>query len=167
MAATLPAVTLRRATPADARLIFGWANDPADRASSFDPTPIPWDDHVRWYARKLADPTVYLFVGHDGDGRPVGQVRLEVTGATTVASVGVAPEYRGRGYGSALIAAGVRELVKAGSRTFYADVLAANHHSLRAFHEAGFRLNAPAGSVRLVYTADAEVLPGSGGWVGW
>ena len=130
-----PAVRLRRATAADADLLLGWANDPATRAASFHPDPIDAAGHESWLAARLASPTTTFWIGEDGGGRPVGQVRVE----GEEISISVAPDLRGRGFGRALLAAAVEEA----GRTLPIERLLArvrvdNPASLSLFAGAGF-----------------------------
>lgn len=88
---------LRLATIDDAALLFGWANDPETRAGSHSTEPIPWETHVAWLERVIADPDRRLWLGVV-DGVPVGQVRLDRDDGHEVISTTVAPDARGRGY---------------------------------------------------------------------
>ncbi|MBA2281880.1 MAG: GNAT family N-acetyltransferase, partial [Acidimicrobiia bacterium] len=88
-----PAPTLRAATEDDAQLLHRWVNDAAVRSWSFQAEPVPWDDHVAWLRRLLADDATSLAIA-EVDGEPVGQVRLEPEGDALVISVSVAAEAR-------------------------------------------------------------------------
>jgi UDP-2,4-diacetamido-2,4,6-trideoxy-beta-L-altropyranose hydrolase len=135
---------LREAEPRDVRLLFDWANDPAARAQSFTQATIPWEDHERWFARKLADARCLLLIAEDAQGRPVGQVRFDVgEDASAIISVSMAPEQRGRGYGAAAIAQACEALrARRGALTVLAYIRPDNLASQRAFSRAGF--SAPA-----------------------
>ncbi len=136
-------VRLRRAVPDDARQLWQWANDDAVRAASFHPEPIPWDDHVAWFQRLLADQRSAQWLAMDGAGTPLGQFRVELdeAGRGTV-DVSVDPGRRGQGWAGPLIAAGARqaasELRPQGIRALEASVLLANEPSSRAFLAADF-----------------------------
>ncbi|MGQ0430946.1 MAG: GNAT family N-acetyltransferase [Microthrixaceae bacterium] len=101
-------VTLRPVERADAALLWEWANDPATRASSFDPRPIGWTEHCEWLDRKLRDDRTCMVLGAGPDGGAVGQLRVEVDGTKGLVGVTVAPERRGAGWAAPLIAAGAR-----------------------------------------------------------
>lgn len=156
-------VVLRAATPADARRLFDWANDPATRAASFAPEPIPWETHRAWLARRLDDADTLLFVAHS-DGVPVGQVRFDrASDDEAVVSVSIAPEARGRGLSPAVIDAGSREaFARWPVRRIRAEIRAANGASLAAFTDAGF-----GGSRPLAERTNAVAMwldrPGDGG----
>lgn len=130
---------LRPARPDDARLLWDWANDPVVRASAFDERPIPWDTHVEWLRRRLADEHAHIYIACAPGGAPLGQVRFEGDNDVVEISISAAREFRGRGWGAALIDAGCRRLfADTAVRTIYARVKEANRASRSAFHDAAF-----------------------------
>jgi spore coat polysaccharide biosynthesis predicted glycosyltransferase SpsG/GNAT superfamily N-acetyltransferase len=137
----LPLV-LRRVEAEDSRALWEWANDPETRSWSFDTAPIPWPRHVDWMAGKLADEGCAFFVGEVGDER-VGCVRFdrpEAGAEPLVVSVTVAPAWRGRGVGRALIDMGTaRVLRQTPQRSIRAYIRCGNSASVRAFQAARYR----------------------------
>jgi len=132
---------LRRAGPEDCKLLWEWANDAQVRMSSFSSSPIPWEQHVQWFGERLSDPRCFLFVGMDGDGAPVGQVRFEVKAeGDAVVHVSVDPVRRGCGYGRLLVSRCLEEVPSAAAvRLVHAYIKPENSTSKRAFESAGFR----------------------------
>jgi UDP-2,4-diacetamido-2,4,6-trideoxy-beta-L-altropyranose hydrolase len=136
-------VTLRRVRAEDRDLLFRWANDPEARRASFSLRAIPWDEHVRWWEAKLADPTFVSYVAAAG-GEPLGTVRFQGEAATAVMSVTVDVAWRGRGYGGALIRAACLAYLGASStESILAFVKEDNVASRQAFLAAGFREDGP------------------------
>ena len=45
-------ISLRKATEADSKLYFHWANDPETRANSINTSEIEWKDHLIWFNNK-------------------------------------------------------------------------------------------------------------------
>ncbi|MCB0965168.1 MAG: GNAT family N-acetyltransferase, partial [Acidimicrobiales bacterium] len=136
-------VRLRPAISDDAGLLWAWANDPATRAAAFDPSPIPWDDHVAWLGDRIADPDAGVWVAEDLDGAPLGQVRVELEGdGDGRVSIVVAPERRGRGWAAPILSAAARDacdsLGARGLRRLRAEVLPGNDRSGAAFTSADF-----------------------------
>jgi UDP-2,4-diacetamido-2,4,6-trideoxy-beta-L-altropyranose hydrolase len=135
-----PRLRLRPATAEDARLLWEWVNEPSVRQVSFNPDPIPWEGHLDWLARRLADPDSRIYIAEDDAGRPVGQVRFDrnATGEAEIA-VSVSAERRGGGTGAALIRAGVEKVF--GDRWVLrvnAHIKPENAASLGCFRKAGF-----------------------------
>jgi spore coat polysaccharide biosynthesis protein SpsF len=128
-------ISLRAATPDDARLLYDWRNDPDTRAASFTSDIVVWEDHVAWLRGKLGDPEVRLWIA---DG--IGTVRAErQAGGTAEVHITVAPEARGQGKAAPLLDAAAREAARAlGVRRVVGHVKETNEPSRRAFARAGF-----------------------------
>ena len=131
---------MRRATQQDSTLLLAWRNDPETRAGSVHQEVVRPEEHEAWLARRLADPRSLLLVGLDGAGVPVGQVRFDVErGGEAEASITVAPERRGQGFGAPLLAAACAEAFRAlGVRSISALIRRDNRASRRIFEQAGF-----------------------------
>jgi len=138
-------VALRPAEAGDARLLWEWANDEQVRASAFDPTPIPWDEHLSWFETRLADPTTHIHLALDpGTAVPWGQVRFDPLGGGNESDVeihlSVARESRGRGRAAPLVDAAGQRLF--GERPdlsgIEARVKVDNPASIRSFDRAAF-----------------------------
>ncbi|MFN8535694.1 MAG: UDP-2,4-diacetamido-2,4,6-trideoxy-beta-L-altropyranose hydrolase [Dehalococcoidia bacterium] len=130
-------VTLRQAGPDDQALVYAINNHPAVRRWSFSTGSIAWEDHVRWFAGKLADPRCLLYIAED-ECEPVGLLRLELRGDEATVSVGVDPGWHGRGYGTAILRAGLAAVVGRAA-TLRAVIKPENAASIRAFTSAGYR----------------------------
>ncbi len=93
---------LREATKNDVDLIFNWANDDDERRFSFNPQKIAYEDHCRWYEKKLNsdDTSIYVLMCDD---TPVGQCRLDVEEQDALISYFIDKSYRNRGYGKRLL----------------------------------------------------------------
>lgn len=133
-------LALRRATPDDCERLFAWANDPTTRRQSFDSRPIAWDDHVAWFDRRLRDPATVMYIAEDDHQHPIGQVRHDLEERRAVVSVSIAPEARGRGWGSVVIAAATRRLLLESSVVdeVIGRIKPDNAGSIAAFDRAGF-----------------------------
>ncbi len=103
---------LRHATSTDSRLLWEWANDLTVRRMSFSSDLIPWESHIAWYDKKLADPQCEMYIAMNVDDKPVGQIRFDIDDEGN-AEIGysVANEHRGQGYGKALLQIGIQHIV--------------------------------------------------------
>jgi predicted dehydrogenase/RimJ/RimL family protein N-acetyltransferase len=137
---TAPGLTLRAATHEDAADLLRWRNDPATRAASFNGEEVSTGEHVEWLKRVLADPGARLLVAIE-NRVPVGQLRLERVGPDTVeVHIGLAPEARGRGLATAVLALPARRHAEElGARRMIARIKPENEPSIRSFRRAGFR----------------------------
>jgi spore coat polysaccharide biosynthesis predicted glycosyltransferase SpsG/RimJ/RimL family protein N-acetyltransferase len=144
------ALRLEPAGPQHAELLWTWANDPDTRAASFSHGAIPWADHERWFAARLADPGCRIFIASPvgsapAGSAPIGQIRFERAEAGIVVGVSLAAECRGRGFAAALIAAGAERARRdLSAEPIVAYVQRDNVRSRRAFLDAGFSLHPTA-----------------------
>ncbi len=98
-------LNLRKVTSDDVDLIYTWANDPEVRNNSFNSVPIPYESHCAWFAKRVSSPNVGFYVLED-TGVPVGQVRYEIDDNEALTNYSISKEYRGMGYGKAVIMLG-------------------------------------------------------------
>jgi len=133
-------IAFRRAVESDAQWIWELSNDAVVRRASFNTGLIPWDDHLLWLRRKLADPACTLLVVESDVGVRVAQCRFENNGDAAKISVSLHECIRGSGWGAAIISAACAWY--SGNidecRPVVAEIREQNSASLRAFNRAGF-----------------------------
>jgi UDP-2,4-diacetamido-2,4,6-trideoxy-beta-L-altropyranose hydrolase len=132
-------VTLRLATDADSKTIWGWRDDPLIRRVSRDGSPIAWDSHQRWFSKVLQNPLQDLLLANDGIG-PLGVVRFDRDDEGAEVSIYLAPQRLGQGRGAALLLAAETWLANIVQQplTVRADVLAGNAASEELFRSCGY-----------------------------
>jgi UDP-2,4-diacetamido-2,4,6-trideoxy-beta-L-altropyranose hydrolase len=131
----------------DCRVFWEWANDPETRAASFRSNGISWEDHVRWFRAKLADPNAILYTATNKKGLPVGEVRYQIEGKRAVLSISLGERFRGCGWGQKILAVGTERLFEDSRVDFIeAYVKPVNKASLKLFEGAGF-LRLPSGLI--------------------
>lgn len=132
---------LRRVCEDDCRLLWEWANEPAVRISAFSSGPIPWEDHVQWFAWKIHDPNCFFFIALDEEDKPVGQVRFDANhNDEAEIDVSIDRSKRGLGYGSLLVSMAVEEIFRVTSlRAVHAFVKPENTASIRVFEKSKFK----------------------------
>lgn len=133
------ATQLRKVTPDDRELIFGWRNLPEIVALSSSRRTVTATEHAAWFTAALADPARLLLV-IEADGEPVGHVRIdgEIGGAATV-SIYLIPGRTGQGIGVPALRAACQRAFDRGTTELYAFVREDNERSVAAFARAGFR----------------------------
>ena len=137
---------LRPATADDCRRVWDWANDLSVRAISFTSDPIPWEQHVAWFTRKLGDANTRLWIAEQ-EGGFVGQVRFDLDGSTATISVSLDATRRGKNLGALLIWSACQKLFRESAvETIHALIKPDNAASIRAFEKAGFE---PAGQTEV------------------
>jgi len=139
--AAAPRLRLRRATEADCQLLWEWCNDPVVRAHSFASEAITFAEHRRWLARKIADQGCVIFIGCNGSGTAVGQIRYELRDDAAVVSISVDERVRGRGYGTDILRVTSEKIfAETKLREIHAFIKPDNHASLRVFARCGYRM---------------------------
>lgn len=133
-------VRLRRADAGDHRL-REWRNEAATRAASFNQEYVTEDEHERWLARKLRDPSARIFVVEDALGRGIGYVRFEIVDRVAEISVSIDARERGRGVGVEAIRTGSDHILTTEPvSSVVARIRRDNRASVATFERAGFRL---------------------------
>lgn len=131
---------LRKATSADKKLIYNWANDPETRANSFNSKPIAWEDHDRWYDGKMSDENCDFYIFMDFF-KPLGVVRVDYNSeGQGEISYSIDSECRGQGLGREMISL-LEKTVASGKRdnkNLIAKVKDDNEASKKIFTSLGY-----------------------------
>jgi RimJ/RimL family protein N-acetyltransferase len=98
---------------------------------------IALERHREWFAARLATNRCHLFVMCAGE-LPVGQIRFDRDGTEARIGYSIDPLFRGRGWGTLIVALGVKQLLNSGPITFRADVKETNVPSRSVFGRLGF-----------------------------
>lgn len=129
---------LRPAAPEDALEVWRIANDPAVRAHSFRPEPIPLDEHVKWFDAKLKDANGRFWVVEAGHVI-AGQVRYARAGDAAEVHYSVRGAFRGKGLGTLALAQSRRLACREfGVKRLTGVVITPNEPSERSFLSAGW-----------------------------
>lgn len=131
---------LRRACRADMDILFQWANDPTVRRNAFHTEQIPYENHVKWFEKMMADASVYQYLLYDGE-LPIGQIRLSVEKNEGVIDYSISTENRGKGYGSKLLRLIEAEVIQEQITDvikLIGQVKYENTASARAFEKCGY-----------------------------
>ncbi len=128
---------LRKANKDDAKQLLEWRNDEATRKNSFSSEVISLDEHLRWLDKRLKDPKCHMFILED-EGNALGNIRLDILddeGKIGEISYVIAPKFRGKGYGSKVLALVEEKAKEIGVSTLTGLVKAENTASRRCFEK--------------------------------
>lgn len=95
-------IILRKAQSGDCHLLFQWINDRITRENSFQVEEISYEEHVKWFERKMKDSACQMFI-LVLDGKEAGQIRLDWEKEQGIISYSIAPDYRGMGLGNKIL----------------------------------------------------------------
>ena len=132
---------LRKVEESDKEIIYKWINDPVTRANSFNQEPVSYEDHEKWFEKKMLDPDCHHYILMAANS-PAGVLRLDRSeeDGNYVVSINLSPLMRGRGYASEalklLCGQALAEIPDA--RILHAEVKKNNVPSCKAFEKAGF-----------------------------
>jgi len=126
---------LRKARMSDADFLLAMKNDPESLKWSWSHDPVNSEDHAQWFKKALFydEPRIWIA---EVRGHPVGTIRMEYKDAGDEISFTVAPEWRGRGIGTAMLKA----MKRTGGVKLVGYTDLENMASRRAFEKAGFKL---------------------------
>lgn len=137
-----PTISLRKAEPADCKMLFDWRNAPEIRQTALNPEPLVFTDHEAWYHRSLNMPDRHLLIGLL-DEKPFGVLRYDLDQKLKTAEISIylAPDYLGKGLGKPLLQAGEAWLKASEPQiaALEATVLSTNPRSLRLFQSDGYQ----------------------------
>lgn len=136
----LPELAFRPATLDDARVTWQWANDPQTRVASFSSEFISWEDHSRWFARRLtqADPT---WLAVDPADKSLAFLRFDAAEpGIHLISINLSPEIRGLGLSALIVSRAIAAFRSDHPHAIiHAWIKPENHASRRCFTKAGFQ----------------------------
>ena len=129
---------LRPVVAEDAGLLLALRNDPASVHFSRTGQRVSAEEHKAWFADVVDNPGRRVWIG-EVDGEAVGQVRVDVENGAGEVSIALAERWRGRGYGTAMLAV-LRQTLLADHqvRRLVARVHQDNAASAAAFRRVGF-----------------------------
>lgn len=132
---------LRSLDAVDMEDLYNWRNHPLVRKKSFHSEPLSWEEHQRWFKRKINSPDTTIYIGYY-QGNKIGMIRFDSGSEGIKVSVMMRPDFIGRNFGSRLIRLGVKKIMETpGEKIITAEIKKSNVASIRAFKKAGFRMS--------------------------
>jgi RimJ/RimL family protein N-acetyltransferase len=134
-------ITVREANELDSRDLWEWRNNPVVRKEFFDPMPVSWEGHQKWFNVAIANPKTRIYMAQIGDAK-IGVIRFEIESEIAKVSVNLNPDYFGKHLGSKIIKLGTEKLFNEMNRakSVLAEIKSSNLGSQKAFANAGYEL---------------------------
>lgn len=132
---------LRKVRQEDCELLWDWVNDPTVRAASFSSDLISWEDHLKWFNKKLNSSSCYHFIAFNDQDQPIGQIRFDIDEQLqSIVSVSLASNHRNQGYSRLILQMAVNELLTHVSvNNIQAFIKPENLASIKLFESVGFK----------------------------
>lgn len=141
---------IRQATVEDSEDIWVWRNDPITREMSLNAEMVPFESHQKWYQKALESSNRMIYIA-EIDNHKVGMLRfdrLNDSDSVWEVSINTNPEFRGQGYGKALLSSGLKYFCEQQNpQKIVATVLEGNAASVKIFNSNGFSLVSNQSSV--------------------
>ena len=131
---------LTKAEITDINDIFEWRNHPDIRKNFFDSEVITWNDHEKWFNKKLKDQDTTIYIAYYIENK-IGTIRFEANESVIKTSIMLNPLFLGKGHGSHVIKLGVQKFImeKKPDKQIIAEIKKDNIASIKAFQKADFK----------------------------
>jgi spore coat polysaccharide biosynthesis protein SpsF len=96
-------IKIRRASVKDAIFFYELRNEKAARKNFFNTKNIKYNDHLKWYKKKLKKKEVIFLVASINNSQKIATVRYETEKIFTNISINISKKFRNLGYGSKII----------------------------------------------------------------
>jgi len=129
------------ATIDDMKAVFDLSNDEQVRVNSFNTEKIKWENHQNWFKNKLNDKNFVFYLVKTFDNNLIAQVRFDISSDEADISISIAPDFRGKGYGSKILKKASNKIIKDSKiKKINAFVKTKNIASQKVFEKAGYIL---------------------------
>ena len=96
-------IKIRRASVKDAIFFYELRNEKAARKNFFNTKNIKYNNHLKWYKKKLKKKMVIFLVASINNSQKIATVRYETEKIFTNISINISKKFRNLGYGSKII----------------------------------------------------------------
>jgi len=131
-------IRLRDIKENDIYFLYSLANDNEVRKSSLKQEPIPYNEHKKWFYKKLTDIKNLkskLFI-IENNNKNIGQIRLDKKGVFHIIDISLLANYRGQGLSKTAL---IKLLESIQNITILAYVKNSNNASKSLFMTCGFK----------------------------
>ena len=124
----------------DSDLVFKLSNDPEVRSQSISRDKIDFNEHIKWFDKKINDPDYEFLLAFDSLNNFIAQIRFQIENDSSTISISLDKKFRGKGLSSKILkntcgkVFGERQNIK----NIIAYIRQDNFASIKAFESAGF-----------------------------
>jgi spore coat polysaccharide biosynthesis predicted glycosyltransferase SpsG/RimJ/RimL family protein N-acetyltransferase len=130
---------LRKAVLDDSKNILALSNEPSVRTQSITKTQIGFDEHNKWFSKKISEEDYIFLLAFDKKNNFIGQVRFQIQNNSAVVSISIRNEFRGKGLSKKILKeACIKTFRQKNIEKIIAYILPNNIASTKAFTSIGF-----------------------------
>ena len=96
-------IKIRKASIKDAIFFYELRNEKSARNNFFNKKNIKYNDHLKWYKKKIKKKNAIFLVALSNNSEKIGTVRYETEKIFTNISINISKKFRNLGYGSKII----------------------------------------------------------------
>jgi spore coat polysaccharide biosynthesis protein SpsF len=96
-------IKIRKASIKDAIFFYELRNEKSARNNFFNKKNIKYNDHLKWYKKKIKKKNAIFLVALNNNSEKIGTVRYETEKIFTNISINISKKFRNLGYGSKII----------------------------------------------------------------
>jgi RimJ/RimL family protein N-acetyltransferase len=131
---------LRESNENDAMLLYNWSSDPLVRSQSFNQEPIEFENHKKWFDKKLKNEQSLLLI-NEFEGESAGLIRFEVEKEKATIGVLIGEKFRGKGLASDMLIKSTQFYFSKFDKPIWAFIKESNQASIKSFSKAGFEFS--------------------------
>jgi spore coat polysaccharide biosynthesis protein SpsF len=96
-------IKIKKASINDGSFFYELRNEKSARKNSFNTKNIKYNDHLKWYKKKIKKKIAIFLVALSNNSEKIGTVRYETNKIFTDISINISKKFRNLGFGSKII----------------------------------------------------------------
>jgi UDP-2,4-diacetamido-2,4,6-trideoxy-beta-L-altropyranose hydrolase len=132
-------ISIRRATNKDTKLVFDWSNDPLTRKNSFNSEAIIYENHIKWFSKKIIDKNTLVHIA-EYLSLPVGVIKYKNSEGNLLIGITISKEFRGKKLAYFLLLKSIQNCFSEFNSPITAYIKKENIPSIKIFEKIGFVL---------------------------
>ena len=131
-------IKIRKASIKDAIFFYELRNEKSARNNFFNKKNIKYNDHLKWYKKKIKKKNAIFLVAYTNNSKKIGTVRYETKKIFTNVSISISKKFRNLGYGSKIIKNSEKFLKK--KLIIFAIIKKNNKASIKIFTKNNYKV---------------------------
>ena len=143
-------LNLRLANLDDMVNVFNLSNDDIVRQNSIHHEKIKWEEHCKWFKKRILKKDEPFYIAEDEEKNFIGQVRIDKKNEEFIISISIKSDYRGKGLASEIL----KKCIKTSKiKNIIAYIYDKNTASIKSFENVGFK---NSNILKYTYNSDTD-----------